>query len=152
MEQRTCEQHTYEGLFMLDPTKVAQEWENIKKQIISMIEKRGGSIITAKKWGERKLAYEIKGHKRAVYLLVYFQMPSLNVNNLRRDLELSELVMRTLIVVRNKLTQEEQQRIAENDTNETNSEVQPTHTSTHTSTPTHQNPTTPTGNNPVTPN
>jgi len=149
MEQRTCEQHTYEGLFMLDPTKVAQEWENIKKQILGMIERRGGSIITAKKWGERKLAYEIAGHKRAVYLLVYFKMPSLNVNTLRRDLQLSELVMRTLIVVRKKITQEEQQRIVESDSvPETTPETQPANAPA--STPEQQN-LNPTGNNPTTP-
>lgn len=113
MEQRTCELRTYEGMFMLDPTKATQEWDNLKKQILSLIERKGGSIINAKKWGERKLSYEIKRHKRAVYLLVYFQLPSLHLNALRNDLQLSELVMRFLIVVRNKITPEEQQRVAE---------------------------------------
>jgi len=116
MEQRSCETRTYEGMFMLDPTKATQEWDNIKKQIIGLIEKKGGSIINAKKWGERKLAYEIKRHKRAVYLLIYFQLPSLNLGELRKDLQLSELVMRFLVVVREKITPEEQQHSADSET------------------------------------
>lgn len=132
MEQRTCEVRTYEGMFMLDPTKATQEWDNLKKQIIALVERRGGSIINAKKWGERKLAYEIKRHKRAVYLLIYFQLPSLNLNALRHDLQLSELVMRFLIVVRNKITPEEQQRVVDSDTTDTAAPTAPT---TNTETP-----------------
>ncbi len=119
------EQRTYEGMFMLDPTKAAQEWDNLKKQITGMIERRGGAILNAKKWGERKLAYEIKGHKRAAYLLVYFTLPSLNLNTLRRDLQLSELVMRTLLLARTKITQEEQQRASEAESQADNVEQKP---------------------------
>lgn len=90
---------TYEGMFMLDPTKATQEWDNLKKQISDMVVRREGVVIHSRKWGERKLAYEIKGNKRAAYLLMYFEMPTENVNVLRRDLQLSELVMRTLIIV-----------------------------------------------------
>jgi small subunit ribosomal protein S6 len=104
---------TYEGMFMLDPTKATQEWDNIKKQVVAMMERRGGTLINARKWGERKLAYEITGHKRAAYLLMYFQMPSENVAVFRKDLQLSEIVMRILILSQEKTTisikEEEQQ-------------------------------------------
>jgi small subunit ribosomal protein S6 len=90
---------TYEGMFLLDPTQAAQEWDNLRKQIIGMIEKRGGTVVSAKKWAERKLAYEIKGHKRGAYFLVYFDMPPLNIATLRRDFQLSELILRSLILV-----------------------------------------------------
>lgn len=100
---------TYEGMFMLDPTKAAQEWDNMKKQIIGMIERRGGVIISARKWGERKLSYEIKSHKRAAYLLIYFQSPPENISILRRDLQLSEMVMRTLILAHSQSSVKEQQ-------------------------------------------
>ena len=101
------ELRTYEGMFMLEPTKANQEWDNIKKQIVGMVERREGIILNARKWGERKLAYEIKGHKRAAYLLMYFQIPSENIATLRRDLLLSEIVMRTLIIAQTKPNQAE---------------------------------------------
>lgn len=89
---------TYEGLFLLDPAKATQDWEGIKKQIIDLLERREGQLINFKKWAERKLAYEIKGHKRGTYLLMYFQMPAQNVAVLKRDIQLSELVLRTMIL------------------------------------------------------
>lgn len=93
------ETKTYEGMFLLEPTQAAQEWESLRKQVISMIERRGGVILSAKKWAERKLAYEIQGHKRGTYFLVYFKMPPLNIATFRRDMQLSELVLRNLILV-----------------------------------------------------
>lgn len=108
----------YEAMFMIDPTKAAQDWENIKKQLSDMIVRRGGNVLNSKKWGERKLAYEISGHKRAAYLLIYFQMPSENVNIFRTDVQLSELVMRTLILAQEKYNQDEQQKFDEESTPE----------------------------------
>lgn len=93
------EMRTYEGMFLLDPTQASQDWENTKQQVIAMLERRGGKVLNARKWGERKLAYEIKGHKRGTYLLVYFQMAPNNQPILQRDLQLSELVLRNLILV-----------------------------------------------------
>lgn len=96
------EMRTYEGMFLLDPTQAAQEWEKMKNVITGMIEKRGGTIVSAKKWGERKLAYEIKGHKRGTYVLIYFQMTPQTITTLRRDFLLSETVLRSLILVHTK--------------------------------------------------
>ena len=93
------EMRIYEGMFLLDPTQAAQEWEKIKTQVTEVIERRGGKIINAKKWGERKLAYEIKHHKRGTYFLAYFEMPTQNITILRRDFHLSEIVLRCLILV-----------------------------------------------------
>ncbi|NUM33192.1 MAG: 30S ribosomal protein S6 [Candidatus Brocadiae bacterium] len=105
--------HSYEGMFMLDPTKASQEWDSLKKQITEMIERRAGSVLHSRKWGEKKLAYEIKGNKRATYLLMYFEMPPENVNVLRRDLQLSEIVMRTLIIVQNNPKAEQEKFLSE---------------------------------------
>ena len=90
---------TYEGMFMLEPTKATQKWDGIKKQIVEMLERRGAKIINVKKWGERKLAYAIKKHKRAVYMLIYFQMEAEKVNIFQKDILLSEIVMRHLILL-----------------------------------------------------
>lgn len=96
------EMKTYEAMFLVDSTQATQEWDTLKNQIVGMIEKHAGVIINAKKWGERKLAYEIKKHKRVTYLLVYFQMPPENIAIVRRDFQLSEVVLRHLIIVHKK--------------------------------------------------
>jgi len=110
-------QHTYEGMFMLDPTKTSQEWDKLKEQITDMIKRRDGVVLHSRKWGEKKLAYEIKGNKRATYLLIYFEMPPQNVNTLRRDLQLSELVMRTLIIVQTNPKADQEKFLSEKEEN-----------------------------------
>lgn len=90
---------TYEGLFLLDPTSASQDWDGLKNKIVALIERREGKILNAKKWGERRLAYEIKGRKRGTYLLIYFEMPPKNISTLKRDIQLAELVLRNMIVV-----------------------------------------------------
>ena len=47
-----------------------------------ILEKNGAKIVQKEKWDERKLAYEIRGHKRATYYLVYFTRPD---DRRRRD-------------------------------------------------------------------
>ena len=89
---------TYEGLFLLDPTLANQDWDGLKNKVVALIERREGQIVSAKKWGERRLAYEIKGRKRGTYLLIYFQMPAENIATLKRDIQLSEVVLRNMIV------------------------------------------------------
>ena len=43
-------------------------------------EKVGAEIISFKKWDERRLAYEIKGNKRGLYFLCYFNLPAAEVD------------------------------------------------------------------------
>ena len=50
--------------------------------------------------------------------MIYFQMPSENVNIFRTDVQLSELVMRTLILAQEKYNQDEQQKFDEESTPE----------------------------------
>lgn len=89
--------NNYEGMLLLDNRFASRDWVDCESDIGEMLAKHGGSVLRARRWGERKLAYEIKGHKRATYMLVYFQMPPSNISHLLRDFELSENVIRNLI-------------------------------------------------------
>jgi len=85
----------YESMFLL-PTGVGDA--NAQQTLVrGMIERHGGQILVLKKWDERKLAYEIKKHKRGTYLLAFFKAPSKAIAPLERDVKLSEDVLRVLI-------------------------------------------------------
>ncbi len=62
------------------------------------LKNRGAEILKSEKWEDRKFAYKLKGHKRGAYLLVYFNAPTDSISPLKRDFELSDNVLRTLIV------------------------------------------------------
>ncbi len=92
--------NNYEGMFLLDNRFASKEWTECEADIATIFEKHGGKMMRSRRWGERKLCYEINGHKRATYMLVYFQMPPSNISALLRELELSEKVIRNLIQFR----------------------------------------------------
>jgi small subunit ribosomal protein S6 len=79
--------------------------------IISHIEEivaRGhGTILAMKKWDERRLAYEIAGQKRGLYVLVYFKAPGAQLAHIERDCNLSEKLLRTLILRADHLSPEQ---------------------------------------------
>ncbi|MBI4615158.1 MAG: 30S ribosomal protein S6 [Planctomycetes bacterium] len=89
----------YEGMFLLDSSVPESEVGATVRLVHGLIEKLGGQIVTSRKWGDRRLAYEIGKHKKAHYELVYFRLPPENVATLRHDLELSEPVLRQLVLV-----------------------------------------------------
>ncbi len=89
----------YEGMFLLDPGRANRDWDAVAAQVHQIIERHGGQITKSQKWGERKLAYEIAGHKRGVYMLVHFQSDGSGITGMRRDAGLSDVILRTLIVI-----------------------------------------------------
>ena len=69
----------YEGMFILDPAKYSRDPAGSAQQVADIITQNGGTILAARLWDERKLAYPIKGHKKGVYWLTYFRMEGANL-------------------------------------------------------------------------
>jgi len=87
----------YEAMFLFDST-FASDYANVEKELARLMERAGAEIIVAGKWDERKLAYEIKKHKRGSYVLVFFRSPGDSIRKLEQDCRLSEHVLRVLIL------------------------------------------------------
>jgi small subunit ribosomal protein S6 len=90
------EQNQYEAMFLLGPS-FATEIENAQKLVRGMIEKHDGQIIVMKKWDERKLAYELEGQKRGLYIITFFKALSAAIGAIEREVNLSDQVLRVLI-------------------------------------------------------
>jgi small subunit ribosomal protein S6 len=90
--------YPYEAMFLVDPVKHGEDPAGTEKVVSGLLEKHGAKIRQFEKWDDRKLAFEIKGHKRGVYLLALFEMPGEHVNALRHDCELTESILRQLVV------------------------------------------------------
>lgn len=89
----------YEGMFLLDTSRSAKDWDKVVAHVEDILKKNGAVIESSEKWGERKLAYAIGHHKRAVYLLIVFQCPGPAVGRIRRACQLSDVVVRVLVTV-----------------------------------------------------
>lgn len=101
----------YEGMFLMDNRQANRDWDGALEKLQSSITKHGAEILRCVKWGERKLAYEIDGRRRATYVLIYFQGAGRTVLNIYRECELSDLIHRALMLKIQKLPSEEEMAV-----------------------------------------
>ena len=102
-EKRT---YTYEAMFLLGQAQAA-DFSAAVAHVRQLIEKHGATIIALRKWDERRLAYEIKKQKRGLYILAYFKAPNDQLGHIERDCNLSEKVLRAMILRCDHLTEDE---------------------------------------------
>jgi small subunit ribosomal protein S6 len=81
--------------------KVAGDVPAAGKQVVTLLEKHGAEVLANRPWDERRLSYPIGKHKKGLYYLTYFRMNDDKVKNLQelqRDVGLSELILRSLVL------------------------------------------------------
>jgi len=88
----------YEGLFLIDNMPASTDWDGVVKNIHAILQKNGAEVLKSEKWGEKKLAYKIKGHKRGTYFLVHFNAENTSIPTMKRDFQLSDFLIRFLIL------------------------------------------------------
>lgn len=88
----------YEGMFLLDNDVVRSDWASAKALVTGTLEKHGGVVRSVRRWDERRLAYPIGKKNRATFLLCYYELPGAAAETVRRDFDLSEKVLRYLIL------------------------------------------------------
>ena len=95
---------TYEGMFVL-PAGVG-DFETVAEPVRRILARNEAEILALNPWDERRLAYEIQGHRRGVYALVYFKAETSKITEIEHDCQLEEHILRVLIIRRDHLTQE----------------------------------------------
>lgn len=93
----------YEGLFLIDNARAITEWDNVVNQIHVVLQKNDAEVLKTEKWGEKKLAYKIKGHRRGTYLLIHFNAKSNVITTIKRDFQFVDSIIRFLIVKDDKI-------------------------------------------------
>ncbi len=97
---------TYEAMFLFDPA-AGTEWDKIKAEVDRLMGRAEAKVLFCGKWDERRLAYEIHGVKRAIYVLAYFEAETGKIDALERDTTLSEMIVRSLVVRADHVTEEQ---------------------------------------------
>jgi small subunit ribosomal protein S6 len=87
--------YNYEVMFLIGQAQ-SGDLAGVINHIEEIINRAHGEVIAMKKWDERRLAYEIDGQKRGLYILAYVKMPGTSLANFERDCNLSEKLMRTM--------------------------------------------------------
>ena len=100
--------YTYEAMFLLSQA-VAADFSGAIAHLNEIFSRGHADVIAMKKWDERRLAYEIRGNKRGIYILAYFKASSEGVQHIERDCRLSEKILRSMILRADHISAEEMQ-------------------------------------------
>lgn len=87
----------YETLFVVHPEKGARIKEFIEK-FKKVVEGQDGTVSHVDEWGLRDLAYRIEKQGKGFYALLQYQSPARAVEELERNLKLTDGVLRYLTV------------------------------------------------------
>jgi small subunit ribosomal protein S6 len=84
----------YETTYILRPDVSNDGISTVNNKIRGIIEAGGGNLLKVENWGRRKLAYEVKKHLKGVYLFFNYLGPAGLVEEIERNLHLSDNVIR----------------------------------------------------------
>lgn len=88
----------YELMYVLHPRLTAEEIEAAVERISALVTDPGGEIISVDQWGRRRLAYPIDRNLEGYYVLSTFKAPGTVVGPIEAQLNLSEDVLRHLLI------------------------------------------------------
>jgi small subunit ribosomal protein S6 len=106
----TVAKKLYEGMFLVDTALAASDWDGTMGMIRKLLEKYEAEIVSLRKWDERRLAYDIERKSRGTYILSYFKCDGTKLTDIERDVQLSEKIMRVLILKAEKVTEADMNR------------------------------------------
>ena len=106
----TAVKRLYEGLFLVDSAIAAGDWQLVNDTINKILTKAGAEVVSFRKWDERKLTYDIGRVSRGTYILVYFNCDTLRVHEIERDVQLSETLMRVMILRTDRMNADEMEK------------------------------------------
>ena len=88
----------YELMIILDPDLEERTVAPSLDQFLGVVRQGGGTVEKVDVWGRRRLAYEIKKKSDGVYAVIDLTAESATVQELDRQLNLNEAVLRTKLV------------------------------------------------------
>ena len=94
----TVVKRLYEALFLVDSGQAASDWDGITGAIKKVLDRADAEVVEMNKWDERKLAYDVNKKSRGTYILAYFNCDTSKITGIERDVQLSESIVRVLVL------------------------------------------------------
>lgn len=107
---KTVTTRLYEAMFLVDSALASSDWDGVLKMIQEILRKAQTDVVSIRKWDDRRLAYDIGSKTRGTYILAYFRSDSQKVHEIERAVQLSEQLMRVLILRADHVTDEDMQK------------------------------------------
>lgn len=88
----------YESLYIVSAATTEEQLDSIISKYNQIVVDQGGELIAAGRWDRRRLAYEIKGQREGIYLIMYFLAEPSVPKEVDRVMRISDEVIRHMIV------------------------------------------------------
>lgn len=88
----------YELVYIVRPTVEEQTLAAVNEKVERFIKSGGGAITHRDDWGKRRFAYPILKFTEGFYTVLQFNLPPPAVRELDRSLQLTEEILRYLVV------------------------------------------------------
>jgi small subunit ribosomal protein S6 len=88
----------YENIVIINASLSDEEIEAANERIKDLITRSGGEILKVEPWGRKKLAYEIKKHKKGFYTLLTFRSEPSLIKKLEDYYRVSDFVVKYMII------------------------------------------------------
>jgi small subunit ribosomal protein S6 len=95
---KTVAKNLYEAMFLVDSNLAGSDWDGVLATIKNILGRAQAEIVSLRKWGDRRLAYEINHKNKGTYILCYFRADGNRIQDIERNVRLSERIMRVLIL------------------------------------------------------
>lgn len=95
---------TYEAMFLLDASNTDIEAASVP--VRELLDRIRAEVLVLKLWDERRLAYEVKGRRRGMYLLTYFKAEPANVTAIDHEVQLDERILRAMVLSADHVSEE----------------------------------------------
>jgi small subunit ribosomal protein S6 len=90
--------YLYEGLFLFNNSAINSSVASATQILKDILARAEAEVVSIARWDDRKLAFTVDGQKRGLYLLTYFRARGSQIPNIERDVNLSDEVLRCLIL------------------------------------------------------
>ena len=89
---------SYELMYVVRPTVDEQSLASVNEKVEKFVAAGGGQVIRRDDWGKRRLAYQITKFSEGFYSVLQLNLPPTAVRNLERSLQLTEEILRYIVV------------------------------------------------------
>ena len=96
----------YEAMFVVDSGAASSDWDGVVATINTIMRRNEADVISVRKWDDRRLAYDISGHRRGMYVLSYFNADPDRIGGIERDVRLNESILRVMVLRGDHVTEE----------------------------------------------
>ena len=88
----------YETLFVVKPTLTEEEIAAQIAKVKDVLAKEGAELVGTNDMGMRKLAYQVEKHNRGYYTVLFYKAAGSTIEELERNLKISEDIIKFLTV------------------------------------------------------